>query len=145
MSHQQDQTRSVIPDDQPPASSSSNQNPLSGPPTGKKMAVQPYTSVGGSHAYSHCHETCDAAKMTEEEYNEQVRKTLKSDCFFFSGCADSQTSGDVYDLSKGFPKINPASPSVQSGGACTNALLSVLAERPDIGYGDLLCSARAKL
>lgn len=147
MSHQQDQTRSVLPDDQPPASTSSNnQNPLAGPkPAGKTMAVQPYIGSGGSKAYSHCHETCDAAKMSEEEYNEQVQKTLKSDCYFFSGCADSQTSSDVYDLSKGFPKINPATPSVKSGGACTNALLSVLAERPTIGYGDLLCSARAKL
>ncbi len=110
------------------------------------MEVQPYTNSGSNGAYSNAHAKCDAANMTEEEYAAHVKKVLKCDAYIFSGCQDAQTSADVYDLSKGFPKQNPESPNVKSGGACTNAMLSVLAERgPRISFGDLLCSTRSVL
>lgn len=61
----------------------------------------------------------------------------------FSGCKDAGTSSDVANT--GSFKHGLAGRPGAAGGACTNALASVLGQGASIGYVQLLCAIRADL
>ena len=61
----------------------------------------------------------------------------------FSGCKDEQTSADVYDVSSfGLPE--DAGPG-GAGGACTNALMSVVCEGQSCSWISMLSQMRSVL
>eukprot|EP00756_Hemistasia_phaeocysticola_P015001 Hpha_TRINITY_DN15380_c0_g1::TRINITY_DN15380_c0_g1_i1::g.89612::m.89612 len=71
------------------------------------------------------------------------KKMCNGDVIMFSGCDDSQTSADVPNVAKfGLPQN--AGPG-GSGGACTNALASVLHRQPQITIVQLLEQMRVEL
>ena len=70
-------------------------------------------------------------------FDEEVKKVLQGDVKMFSGCKDEQTSADVEDVGS---FNNPSvSESEKAGGACTNAMMSIINQgQTDISYGHLL-------
>eukprot|EP00758_Cryptobia_borreli_P012576 Tbor_TRINITY_DN5760_c1_g2::TRINITY_DN5760_c1_g2_i5::g.20004::m.20004 len=78
-----------------------------------------------------------------EEYKSRAESIIPGRVRMFSGCMDKQTSADVFDVTSfGLP---PVSESDKAGGACTNGLLSTLANQGDITYGALLIKMREVL
>jgi hypothetical protein len=78
------------------------------------------------------------------QYSLTNKKFCAAEVVSFSGCTDDQTSSDVanssiFGLSAAFKT------SKQAGGACTNAWLVAVQERPHITYIDLLDRMRAIL
>jgi hypothetical protein len=67
-------------------------------------------------------------------YQQQGSKFVAAEVIMFSGCADGQTSADVANVSQFGMAPGPGG----AGGACTNAMISVLQQKPQITIIELL-------
>jgi len=76
-------------------------------------------------------------------YASRAAQAVAGDVRMFSGCADSQTSADVHDVSSfGLP---PNSGPGGAGGACTNSMVLALSQNPNQTWVQLLGNMRQVL
>jgi len=76
----------------------------------------------------------------DENFSARSAKAVPATVRMFSGCKDAQTSADVYDVSSfGLPEdVGPGG----AGGACTNALMSVVTEGGECTWVSMLKQMR---
>lgn len=84
------------------------------------------------------------ARVCTPEESAAAQKAIPGDVRMFSGCMDTQTSADVSDVA-GFGVSKPLTAADKAGGACTNALLAVTHDNPNISFMDLLLQMQSML
>jgi len=91
-------------------------------------------------------ENNEEKEITTRDFEEAKPDGLRTDIRMISGCEDSQTSADVYNVNS-FQLPDPAG---RAGGACTSALLNVLYKdeqlpETDLSFTEVLSAMREQL
>ncbi|CEL94207.1 unnamed protein product [Vitrella brassicaformis CCMP3155] len=86
----------------------------------------------------------DDGEPEEAKFYREGTKNSLAEVIMFSGCKDKQTSADVGDVSGVFQLPAECGPG-GAGGACTNAMISCLHEKPEQTWIEVLDNMRKKL